>query len=1095
MPLNANYLYHNATSVSEDFLVLYAPQQFPIHGDPVLLNIKVTDTVEKNCVSVASNDTLLFCDERSWCFLKLIDKKECLTLKSILLEVIPNDGVGQNTAICVTTELLSFIIEHLFSNTETIPCHEGMILKLKLPATVDDTACQDIQCIIKSTFPVRQGLFSKTHTAVTFLSSPNKNIQKSLERMPDSARTLKVEWYQHILKFSRAVLFGPCFTYRLLDQQNQAEMMSKCFQAWKKTQFNWSVKEIPTDLLYEHQMNCENLSSTAILTKSFSNEKIGNENCKFIRIETTSGEIVLLPAVTLFNLKIQPESKSIYANPVLLQNLTNLKKGRFLNNIYIKILNSSDVLCEKVRIFEVCPISISLHGLTSGEIDAIIKSYFERPKLFSALNIIGQIIEINIEQYKSIEMQNLNWRLNSNSESLLSQKSLYFKITNVEPHGIGHISTPQNWVYSVCSRWTQLSLKSTDSNKKISNPPKSKEYQVSTDIFSLTPQIKLFDCLPHPLWEQRNQLMNIINGFPAFSVGSSQDLEDCDMQETKNDLSRFNNLRAVSFSPILLISMKGSGSDILLERVADGMGMSLVVHDALMIVSDTSSATENKIRQIFAKLDDNQILLMKNIHRLIKTKEGDTIDHRVVETLKTQLDANQFSCKKVVVFGEVICNGGVTSDAFNNQELQGLFDITFRVIDIGLNELDRHSVLEWIIVREGVDLHGGKDVLSRISKKTNGYSYEDINTLINRAHFEAERRFRNTVLSQISSIDQEIFGCKIKVVENDFNLALEYMQSLVSDAIGAPTIPSVKWEDVGGLEDAKKEILDTISVPLQHPELMSSGMRRSGILMYGPPGVGKTLLAKAVATECGLNFLSVKGPELLNMYIGQSEENVREVFERARKASPCIIFFDELDALAPNRGKSGDSGGVMDRIVSQLLAELDGVKSGAELSDAMVFVIGATNRPDLIDPALLRPGRFDRLVYLGIPSARQEKIRILEALTRKFMLEDEENNQELHVSEIVDLLPIGTPITGADLYAVAADAMGSAIAKKIRAKEEKDKNEKSIANSSHRNIKADDTKENLSAIIVNKNDFVYAISKLVPSVSNDDLKYYESIRS
>merc|ERR1712141_924760 len=163
-------------------------------------------------------------------------------------------------------------------------------------------------------------------------------------------------------------------------------------------------------------------------------------------------------------------------------------------------------------------------------------------------------------------------------------------------------------------------------------------------------------------------------------------------------------------------------------------------------------------------------------------------------------------------------------------------------------------------------------------------------------------------------------------------------------------------------------------MPLLNPDLQQSGLSRSGILMYGPPGVGKTLLAKAVATECSLNFLSVKGPELLNMYIGQSEENVREVFERARRASPCIIFFDELDALAPNRGKSGDSGGVMDRIVSQLLAELDGVKSSVQSrSESIVFVIGATNRPDLIDPALLRPGRFDRLVYLEIPSTRKEK--------------------------------------------------------------------------------------------------------------------------
>ena len=140
----------------------------------------------------------------------------------------------------------------------------------------------------------------------------------------------------------------------------------------------------------------------------------------------------------------------------------------------------------------------------------------------------------------------------------------------------------------------------------------------------------------------------------------------------------------------------------------------------------------------------------------------------------------------------------------------------------------------------------------------------------------------------------------------------------------------------------------------------------------------KTLLAKAVATECSLNFLSVKGPELLNMYVGESEKNVRDLFEKARNAKPCVIFFDELDSLAPNRGNGADSGGVMDRIVSQLLAELDGLQKSND-----VFVIGATNRPDLIDPALLRPGRFDSLVYLGVSDNHQDQLKILKALTRK----------------------------------------------------------------------------------------------------------------
>jgi peroxin-6 len=195
--------------------------------------------------------------------------------------------------------------------------------------------------------------------------------------------------------------------------------------------------------------------------------------------------------------------------------------------------------------------------------------------------------------------------------------------------------------------------------------------------------------------------------------------------------------------------------------------------------------------------------------------------------------------------------------------------------------------------------------------------------------------------------------------QSDLLAALGAARSSYSESIGAPKIPNVTWDDVGGLASVKNDILDTIQLPLQHPELFASGMKqRSGILLYGPPGTGKTLLAKAVATSCSLNFFSVKGPELLNMYIGESEANVRRIFQRAREAKPCCVFFDELDSVAPKRGNQGDSGGVMDRIVSQLLAELDGMAEGSGASD--VFVIGATNRPDLLDPALLRPGRCVR---------------------------------------------------------------------------------------------------------------------------------------
>eukprot|EP00190_Bangiopsis_sp_CCMP1999_P007511 CAMPEP_0198725044 /NCGR_PEP_ID=MMETSP1475-20131203/2414_1 /TAXON_ID= ORGANISM="Unidentified sp., Strain CCMP1999" /NCGR_SAMPLE_ID=MMETSP1475 /ASSEMBLY_ACC=CAM_ASM_001111 /LENGTH=844 /DNA_ID=CAMNT_0044486721 /DNA_START=51 /DNA_END=2585 /DNA_ORIENTATION=+ len=245
---------------------------------------------------------------------------------------------------------------------------------------------------------------------------------------------------------------------------------------------------------------------------------------------------------------------------------------------------------------------------------------------------------------------------------------------------------------------------------------------------------------------------------------------------------------------------------------------------------------------------------------------------------------------------------------------------------------------------------------------------------------------------------------------------LDVALTKVQAAAGSDAAKAVKvsWSDVGGLSDAKQEILDCIELPLKRPELFASSHRkRSGLLLYGPPGSGKTLLAKAVASECGCSFISVKGPELLNMYVGESEKNVRDLFVRARAARPCVIFFDELDALAPARGRGSDSGGVSDRIVSQLLAEVDGLDS----SGGEVFVVGATNRPDLVDAGLLRPGRFDRLVFVGTPDTREAQLKVLSALTRKFRFDG-----EVDLSAVLEKCPEPPLISGADLYGLASDA-------------------------------------------------------------------------
>ncbi|KAG7671202.1 hypothetical protein Ndes2526B_g02331 [Nannochloris sp. 'desiccata'] len=314
---------------------------------------------------------------------------------------------------------------------------------------------------------------------------------------------------------------------------------------------------------------------------------------------------------------------------------------------------------------------------------------------------------------------------------------------------------------------------------------------------------------------------------------------------------------------------------------------------------------------------------------------------------------------------------------------------------------------------------------------------------------------------------------------NDLHIssALNSARERMATDIGAPKIPNVEWDDVGGLEDVKISILDTVELPLKHPELFSGGLRRrSGVLLYGPPGTGKTLLAKAVATECAVNFLSVKGPELINMYVGESERQIREVFARARRARPCVVFFDELDSLAPARGRGSDSGGVMDRVVSQLLAEIDSAQSGGGTDD--VFIIGATNRPDLLDPALLRPGRLDKLLYVGVASDAVSQLKVITALTRKFSMDS-----DVELEEIARKCP--PRLTGADLYALCSDAWMVALKRRVRGGDSGgcigDGEEK----------EADSTNK---VVVVKQIDFETALLKLRPSLSEEDIQKYELIR-
>ncbi|KAK9789367.1 hypothetical protein WJX73_003724 [Symbiochloris irregularis] len=327
-------------------------------------------------------------------------------------------------------------------------------------------------------------------------------------------------------------------------------------------------------------------------------------------------------------------------------------------------------------------------------------------------------------------------------------------------------------------------------------------------------------------------------------------------------------------------------------------------------------------------------------------------------------------------------------------------------------------------------------------------------------------------------------GAPAAISQEHLLQALGGLRERAASALGTPQIPNVRWEDVGGLAEVKAAILETIELPLKHPHLFASGLRRrSGILLYGPPGTGKTLMAKAVATECSINFLSVKGPELINMYIGESERQVREVFARARRARPCIIFFDELDSLAPARGAGADSGGVMDRVVAQLLAELDGMQGSSDASSAGpgssadssdIFIIGATNRPDLLDTALMRPGRLDKLLYVGTSGDTGSRAAVLQALTRKFALAPD-----------VDLAAVArecaVTFTGADLYALAADAWMLAL-KRTAADKDHDKTALGPADAQ------------TDEVTVSQADFWKALRSLSPSLTAAELQRYDALR-
>ncbi|KAM9769291.1 peroxisomal ATPase PEX6 isoform 1-T1 [Menidia menidia] len=513
-------------------------------------------------------------------------------------------------------------------------------------------------------------------------------------------------------------------------------------------------------------------------------------------------------------------------------------------------------------------------------------------------------------------------------------------------------------------------------------------------------------------------------------------------------LPHIQHSSSLSGCTILLYGPAGSGKRTVARAASHRLNLHLLKVDCVTLCADTPAACEVKLMSVFQRAETFKpcILLLRNLQLLLRARAAAEDDGRVQAVMCQQLRSIPHS---VLVIATVCrpqeLSAGVTGVFVHQVELENP------------TEEQRHSML----VSLSRELPLGRDVnLERISKLSSGSVLGDLSALVVETGRAACRRLIHTCDGRSQ---EDLCSSGVTILNQDFSSALENLQKAQAKAIGAPKIPNVHWEDVGGLQHVKKEILDTIQLPLQHPELFTLGVNRTGVLLYGPPGTGKTLLAKAVATECSMTFLSIKGPELINMYVGQSEENIREVFHRARSAAPCVVFFDELDSLAPNRGRSGDSGGVMDRVVSQLLAELDTLHSSAG-----VFVIGATNRPDLLDQSLLRPGRFDKLVYVGINEDRLTQLQVLQAILRKFHLEP-----SINLQEVVHRCP--TQMTGADLYALCSDAMTTAIKRKI-------------------SLISDSLDSEESPVLLSMDDFSTALENFKPSLSNQELLRYENIQ-
>ncbi|MBT3329724.1 MAG: CDC48 family AAA ATPase [Nitrosopumilus sp.] len=410
---------------------------------------------------------------------------------------------------------------------------------------------------------------------------------------------------------------------------------------------------------------------------------------------------------------------------------------------------------------------------------------------------------------------------------------------------------------------------------------------------------------------------------------------------------------------VLLYGPPGTGKTLLAKAVAGETNAHFISISGPEIMGKHYGESEERIREIFTQAEENapSIIFIDEIDSIAPKRDevSGELEKRIVSQLLTLMDGMKSRGKVVVI---AATNRPDSIDPALRRP--GRFD---REIEIGIpDDEGRLQILN--IHTRGMPLDTDVNI-KQIAKTTHGFVGADLEVLCKEAAMRSLRRILPEINLEEEKVSKEVLQ-KIKITKNDFTDALkEVRPSALREVL--VQIPDVSWDDVGGLDELKEELQEAIEWPLKHKEAFEYAHVKppKGVLLYGPPGTGKTLIAKAVAKTTESNFISIKGPELLSKWVGESEKGVREIFRKARMAAPCIIFFDEIDALVPKRGSAGSDSHVTENIVSQILTEIDGLE---ELNN--VLIIGATNRLDIVDPALLRPGRFDRVIEVPNPDIK-----------------------------------------------------------------------------------------------------------------------------